>query len=418
MKFLLRLSLLIVLGASAQNAASAQTPNDITIGKIDSLYSTRLKEERTVWVHVPKGSHKKDSSSRYPVVYLMDGNDHFTSVVGMIQRLSAASGNDLCPEMIVVGIPNTNRLRDLTPTHVISGPFGNSSMLAASGGGEEFTAFIEKELMPHIDSLYPTAPYRMFIGHSLGGLMVVNALIHHPALFNAYLAIDPSLWWDDQKLLKQAEGELSQTNRFAGKSLFLAVANTMAAGMDTMRVQGDTSSGSLHIRSILRFAADLRKNKGDGLRSDYKYYNEDSHGSVPLIAEYDGFRFLFDFYHFRYQARVFDPSTPADSAVWLVVAHFKNLSEQMGYVLLPPEEQVNAAAKGFVQNKLMNKAYAFYNLNVCNYPKSADAIAGLGDYYVAKGDKAKALESYNKALALGDNPDWVQQKIEKLKKGK
>jgi uncharacterized protein len=387
---------------------------DIIIGKIDSLYSAKLKEQRTVWVHVPGRPHKNDSSRRYPVVYLMDGDAHFTSVVGLIERLSAASDNDLCPEMIVVGIPNTDRMRDLTPTHVTSGPFGSSPMLAVSGGGEEFTGFIEKELIPHIDSLYPTAPFRVLIGHSLGGLMVVNALIHHGSVFNAYLAIDPSLWWDDQKLLKQAESELGEPKRFSGKSLFLAVANTMAPGMDTMRVQGDTSSGSLHIRSILRFAADLGKNRGDSLRSDYKYYDEDSHGSVPLIAEYDGFRFLFDFYHFRYQARVFDPAVSADSAVWLVEAHFKNLSGKMGYVLLPPQDQVNGAAKAFIQNKSMDKAYAFFNLNLRNYPKSVDAYAGMGDYYVAKGDKTKALASYNKAMALGGNPDWVKQKIEKL----
>jgi uncharacterized protein len=417
--FLIPLWLLFFTSLSAPTGVQAQgkgasDQGDIVIGKIDSVYSATLKEQRTVWVHVPRRPHNNDSSKRYPVVYLMDGDAHFTSVVGLIQRLSAASDNDFCPEMIVVGIPNTNRMRDLTPTHVTKGPYGNSSALAVSGGGEEFTGFIEKELIPHIDSLYPTAPYRILIGHSLGGLMVVNALIHHGSVFNAYLAIDPSLWWDDQKLLKQAESDLGEPKRFSGKSLFLAVANTMATGMDTMRVQGDTSSGSLHIRSILRFAADLGKNRGDGLRSDYKYYNEDSHGSVPLIAEYDGFRFLFDFYHFRYQTRVFEPAVSADSAIWLVDAHFKNISQQMGYVLLPPEADVNAAAKAFVQNKMMDKAYAFYTLNLRNYPTSVDAYAGMGDFYVAKGDKAKALESYNKAMVLGDNPDWVKEKIEKL----
>ncbi|HEX3386461.1 MAG TPA: alpha/beta hydrolase-fold protein, partial [Mucilaginibacter sp.] len=91
--------------------------------------------------------------------------------------------------------PNTNRMRDLTPTNV---PPDKSS-----GGGEKFTDFIKTELMPHIDSIYPTASYKMLIGHSLGGLMAINTLINHPEMFNAYVAIDPSMWWDDRKLLNR-----------------------------------------------------------------------------------------------------------------------------------------------------------------------------------------------------------------------
>ncbi len=124
------MSLSASAGLQAQGKGGSD-PRDIVIGKIDSLYSPTLKEQRTVWVHIPQSYHKeKDSTRRYPVVYLMDGDDHFTSVVGMIQRLSAASGNDFCPEMIVVGIPNTDRIRDLTPSHVAGGPY-----LAGNVGG-------------------------------------------------------------------------------------------------------------------------------------------------------------------------------------------------------------------------------------------------------------------------------------------
>ena len=108
--------------------------------------------------------------------------------------------------------------------------------------------------------------------------MVVNTLINHTDLFNAYLAIDPSLWWDNQKLLKQAEDVLHQ-KKFNNKTLFLGVANTMAPGMDTMRVVHDTTNNTIHIRSILEFAKTLKTNSSNGLRWSYKYYNDDSHGS-------------------------------------------------------------------------------------------------------------------------------------------
>src|SRR5579872_5232018 len=168
---------------------TADNSNNIVIGKIDSLYSKTLGEERKIWVHVP-GDGNSPGGQRYPVIYLLDGDAHFPSVMGMIQQLSEVNGNTACPDMIIVGIPNTDRLRDLTPTRAATGYNRNdSNSVRNSGGGEHFTAFIEKELIPHIDSLYPTAPYRMLIGHSLGGLMVVNTLIKHPQLFNAYLAI-------------------------------------------------------------------------------------------------------------------------------------------------------------------------------------------------------------------------------------
>ena len=94
-----------------------------------------------------------------------------------MRQLSSVNGNTVCPKMIVVGIPNTNRMRDLTPTTPEGEQFYiDSSASTNSGGGEKFISFIEKELIPHIESNYPTQPYRMLIGHSLGGLMVMHAL--------------------------------------------------------------------------------------------------------------------------------------------------------------------------------------------------------------------------------------------------
>ena len=103
----------------------AQTDNKIVIGKVDSVYSNILGEQRKVWVYVPSGFlGNNDSTTRFPVVYLLDGDSHFQSVVGVIQQLSEANGNSNFPQMIVVAIPNTDRTRDLTPTH-ISGDLPN-----------------------------------------------------------------------------------------------------------------------------------------------------------------------------------------------------------------------------------------------------------------------------------------------------
>ena len=170
---------LFVIITCAYAIAIAQTDNRIIIGTVDSVQSKILNEKRKIWVHVPESDPVGlFSSVRYPVVYLLDGDDHFSSVVGMIERMNHSSANPVSPDMIVVGIPNTNRTRDLTPTKsAIDPPFvEDSSMIKISGGGEKFMSFIEKELIPYIDSIYPTAPYRIFIGHSLGGLKRIDTV--------------------------------------------------------------------------------------------------------------------------------------------------------------------------------------------------------------------------------------------------
>jgi len=199
---------------------SGQNSNDIVFGKIDSLNSKILNEQRKIWVHVPEDSSEKKN---YPVVYLLDGDDHFYSVVGMLRQMSSKYKNEICPKMIVVGIPNksrTSRLRDLTPTKGKPDRWVDSDMIANSGGGENFMSFIEKELMPYINSNYPTQSYKMLIGHSFGGLTVMNTLMHRPKLFDSYVAIDPSMWWNDKKLLNEIK-QHKFDEKYAKKMIFL-----------------------------------------------------------------------------------------------------------------------------------------------------------------------------------------------------
>ena len=114
---------LLILTVIISLSSRSQTDNKIVIGKIDSVYSTILKEQRKVWVYLPNMKPgMQNPGQRYPVVYLLDGDGHFESVVGMIQQLSQVNGNTVVPEMIIVGIPNTDRTRDLTPTRIISDP--------------------------------------------------------------------------------------------------------------------------------------------------------------------------------------------------------------------------------------------------------------------------------------------------------
>ena len=394
-------------------SGKAQTNNKVEIGTIDSIQSKILGEQRKVWVYVPdQDPNSVYSQQRYPVVYLLDGDAHFYSVVGMIQQLSSVNGNMLCPKMIVVGIPNTDRTRDLTPTHIDADPpFMDSTSAKTSGGGENFIAFIEKELMPHIEAKYPTEAYKMLIGHSFGGLTVMQTFTHHTDLFNAYICIDPSMWWDKQKLLKETQRALAE-KKFERKSLYLGIANTMDEGMDITKVQKDTSGYTKHIRSILELRSYFEKNKQNGLKYRGKYYADDTHGSVPLITEYDALRFIFDFYSLKFSFKDFTDSTTALADKYR--NHFADISKKMGYKVKPYEDQINGMGYESMNGKLYKKAEGFFKLNVDNYPESFNVYDSYGDYFVAIGDKANAGIQFEKALSIKEFPD-TRKKLESLK---
>ena len=405
-------NLLLVLVAMITLTSNAQTDNKIIIGQVDSVYSTILKEKRKVWVHVPNlNSGMPNTGQRFPVLYLLDGEGHFQSVVGMIQQLSQVNGNTIFPEMIVVGIPNTDRTRDLTPTHIESDlPMMDSNSTKTTGGGENFAAFLEKELMPYIDSLYPTQPFRLLVGHSFGGLTVMNIITNHTKLFNGYIAIDPSMWYDRERFLKATQNKLSG-QKYNGTSLYVGIANTMAVGMTLEKMNKDTSSDTRHIRSIFAMDKFIKSNPQNGLRYASKYYADDDHGSVPMISEYDGLRFIFSWYRFTFSPSDF--MSPDTAVVQRLKQHYQKVSKEFGYKVSPPEMQINGLGYYMLSQKKLDKATALFRMNTENYPKSGNVYDSYADALIAKKDTAAAIANYKKAYAITKAED-TKRKLDEL----
>jgi predicted alpha/beta superfamily hydrolase len=403
----------ILLCAAISSSGQAQTDNKIVIGKVDSVYSNILKEKRKIWVYVPNMTQNlQGATARYPVLYLLDGDGHFQSVVGMVQQLSQVNGNTVVPEMIVVGIPNTDRTRDLTPTHVAADPpMMDSTSSKNTGGGENFTAFLEKELMPHIDSSYPTQPFKMLIGHSFGGLAVMNILTNHTRLFNAYIAIDPSMWYDKEQFLKTTEKKLS-AQKYDGESLYLGIANTMPEGMTVEKMKKDTASTTRHIRSIFSMDKFIRDNQPKGLTYASKYYPDDDHGSVPLTSEYDGLRFIFGWYRFKFSPADFTDSGTA--FIQKMQRHYQEVSTHLGYKVSPPEMQINGLGYFALSQKQYAKAAALFEMNIENYPNSGNVYDSYADMLVAKKDTVNAITNYQKAFAITKSED-TKQKLDQLR---
>ena len=393
---------LIVFSFFTTSLKAQTNSNSICIGIVDSINSKILNEKRRVLIHVPKGEGKK-----FPVLYVLDGDDHFEALVGMMKRLNLT---DNCPEMIIVGISNANRnrSRDLTSTVADDPRFG----LRNTGGGDKFIAFIEKELIPKIESNYTTAPYRIFMGHSAGGLLVMNTLLKQGNLFTAYVAIDPGMLHDNEKLLQESKKILTE-NSFESKSLFLGISNSMGVGMDTLTVRKDAGFNSMIIRPILETKDLLMASKSNQLNFDYKYYANDDHNSVAFLAEHDAIRFLFKDFKFEMTDSYFTDLKSNLSTI--LKAHYKKVSSQLGYVILPAEDLVNNFGYTALGEKQLDKAGDLFKLNVLNYPQSFNAFDSLGDYYMEIGDRTNAIVNFKKALQIS-GVSQTRDKLQKLLK--
>ncbi len=416
MKQLLVLLLTALILVSCQNKEAAKNTesgnSNLIIGKTDSLRSEILDETRNIWVHVPdEAAGAIFGQTSYPVLYLLDGPGHFHAVTGMLKNLG---DNGIVPRMVVVGIPNTDRTRDLTPTHV-DVMFGDSAFAHTSGGGAKFMEFVEKELIPYVESKYPVTNYRTFVGHSFGGLSAVYSLLSRPHLFSNYVAIDPSLWWDDWRMVQWADS-IFKDESMRGKALYIGVANTMEQGMEIDRVLRDTARSSNHIRSILTFINQAETEKSSGLNFGWKYYADDDHGSVPLITEYDAFRFLFPWYRLKGMNEFFqeDAEKTVQELITKLDDHYSRISEHFGYQVLPPESEVNSLGYNLL-NANSDMAKAMFELNIKNYPGSANVYDSMGDYQLSQSDTLQAVEYFRKALELGDNP-ITKQKLDQHSK--
>jgi uncharacterized protein len=392
---MLALSLMtLVLSSSAQEKS-----RDIKIGEAFSLRSKTLNEERAYWVSLPRSYDDSTfARQRYPVLYLLDGDAHFLTASGVVQFMGGGVNRNLqIPEMIVVAILNTDRTRDMTPTRSkISYDGKEVPYLGTSGGGDAFLKFLKDELLPRIDSTYRTLPYRILVGHSLGGLFALYALADSPEVFNAYIAVDPSLWWDNQAVFRRAESRLKGATR-PRASVYISMANT--PGFEP----GDPKAPEGATRRFAR----LLQSASPGVRSSLQYFEAETHGSVPLVSLYYGLLNIFDGYMLMADA---DRQQPSDLS-----AHYRRLSERLGVTLLPPEATVNGM--GFYllyQAKNVDKAVEFFKLNVANYPDSYNAYHSLALAYRVKGERTLAIENFERSLKLNPSNEAVAKQLQEL----
>ena len=241
----------------------------LVIGETFTINSKVLGETRRINVYMPPG-YTESVATRLPVLYMPDGGiaEDFLHVAGLVQ---VSVGNGTMRPFLLVGIENTERRRDMT------GPTQNENdkkIAPRVGGSEAFRKFIRDELMAEVKRRYRTTNETAIVGESLAGLFVVETFLLEPDLFDTYIAFDPSLWWNNQKLVSDA-GERLRAHPKLTKTLYLA------------------SSSEDIVEAAQRFVEMLGKNAPSGVRWYYEKMPGEKHSTIYHPAALKAFRVLF-----------------------------------------------------------------------------------------------------------------------------
>ncbi len=283
MKFLFSIFILCNLAHTVQGQTilkPTRGAKPCQLGWTETIVSGELREERTINIYLPDG-YSPDSAATYPVIYLLDGgmDEDFVHMAGLMQFSSFSWVNRLEPS-IVVGIANTDRKRDLTykarqgyklPDFAV--PYQEA--YAQAGGSDKFIAFIEKELMPFMAQNYKVGNHATLIGQSLAGLFATEVLLKKTSLFDRYIIMSPSLWWDDNSMLKSAERLISNMPSDQ-------IEVYIAVGSEGMEMEGYAK----------QLAHSLRKYRKSNLLLQFEHLKDEDHGTILHRAVSNAFRFF------------------------------------------------------------------------------------------------------------------------------
>jgi predicted alpha/beta superfamily hydrolase len=388
-------TILIAFFILLQFKAFSQEVEKVIIGTKYKIESKILNQERTYIVNLPD-SYISESTQTYPVIVLIDGDYYFNLCTGIIGEMA---NNEQVPEMIIIGLSKVDRVKDYTPTNSIISLNGNKdeNYLKSSGASKLFLDFIEKELLVEIDDRYRTNSFKIMVGQSFGGLLAATSYLSSGSLFDGYIAIDPSLWWDNQYIVKQIDN--INVEKIENNYFYLSSADKY-----------ENFSGATHIFELNRNSHDSFYSKLMSKGISYskikiQYFEEENHNTSPLLSFYNGLKFIYKDYFLK------DIQT---KSIDQIKAYYKKI---YGGKFLPPESIINNLAYSHLQNENSRElAIQFFKFNVANYPDSYNAYDGLGDAYLMINDKNRALENYEKSLRLNPNNKNAKEMIDKLKK--
>jgi uncharacterized protein len=333
-------------------------------GEKQVLHSNILNEDRTYQVSLPASYHWA-LDRRYPVLYVLDGERNFLHTAVSAGFL-AAQGE--IPEVIVVGITSTVRVRDFTqtdwPSHWIGG-----------GGAQHFRSFLSREFIPRIEKDLRTNHFRILAGHSASGQFALYTLSSEPSLFHSYIVVSPSLDWDNALPQRSLDESFAHTDSLRA---FLYFAWSDDAGQALEEDQ--------------KVVTTLETRSPKGFRWVAKGFPDETHVSISLVAHIDALRRVFAGYRFH--------DDLLDKGLAFAEQHFQAVSDTVGYPIPVPEDVINNFAYDALARGDTEQAMMFFKRNVTQNPNSANAYDGLADGYEKAGTWKEAITSSEASVAL------------------
>lgn len=257
--------LLLFLYIPAFSQPQEASKQGFMIGERLDYHSVILDEDRVLNIYLPNG-YTKENDQKYPVIYLLDGSkdEDFIHISGLVQ-FASFSWINMVEESIVVGIENVDRKRDFCyPTTIEQDKID----FPTTGGSETFIRFIEEELQPYIEKAYKVKDEKTIIGQSLGGLLATEILAKKPDLFDKYIIVSPSLWWDNQSLLNLQFQPYTEE-----KSIFIAVGE----------------EGKVMKSVAKKLYKKLKKSDNPTKVLEHRFLKEQDHGDALHLAVYHAF---------------------------------------------------------------------------------------------------------------------------------
>ncbi len=261
-------------------AKSTDTTRPFILGVIDEIQSKELGEKRILNIYLPEGYSQNDTT-KYPVIYLLDGsaNEDFIHIVGLVQFYTFKWINQI-PKSIVVGIATVDRRRDFTfPTTLEE----DRKAYPTTGHSDKFISFLKNELQPFIEKKYKANKDRTIIGQSLGGLLATGILLKEPTLFNRYIIVSPSLWWDNGSLLKLNSKILSETFK-TPTDIYIGVGKEGLTPTEIPRV--------MEVDANL-LAEKIKRTKSKDVNVFFDYLPQENHATIMHQAVSNAFKLLY-----------------------------------------------------------------------------------------------------------------------------
>ncbi|WP_148232038.1 alpha/beta hydrolase-fold protein [Maribacter sp. HTCC2170] len=387
----------IHLNTNAQLAERIELTNNnqlLGLGTQYFLKSEILQEDRPIIISLPVGY--KNNDANYPVLYLLDGLGNIKHVVGTVELLTESG---TIPPIIIVAIESLDRSRDLTPSKAGKDVYGGTgdAGIPQSGGAPEFLQFLEKELIPYVESNFRTHPYRLLEGHSFGGLFGTYTLMEKPGIFDAFIIQSPALWWNKEEMTEKAK-EFFQSNTNLDKSVYFGIGGGDGWGMR---------------QELIRYVDVIKQNNPKNLHWMHQEIGDEGHDDARLLLNYYGLKFVFS-----------DLKASENS--------LKNYSDE---VFLKSEQHladkygknVRRPASDYfdIITKLLNDQNDLGAITVLKraseaYPNYAILSNNLGQLYEKTNQIDKAIEAYesaiiiSKKLKLGQEVGY-QKEIDRMK---